>query len=124
MPPPEMLREYGEVYQDAPRIILQSFEAQGVHRRRIEDYAVKSASRRSYAGLIVGFVVAMAFLIASFLLIMAGHGWEGTVLGTIDIVGLVAVFVYGSQVTRAERERKTEIMSRAARGDEQNPADA
>jgi hypothetical protein len=40
-------------------------------------------------------VVALAFLIAAYRLIQDGHSLAGTILGTVDLTGLVAVFVLG-----------------------------
>ena len=58
-------------------------------------------------------------MILSYDLIKSGHGVEGTILASVDLVGLVAVFVYGSHVLRDERVRKTEIMAgRRANGEQ------
>lgn len=51
----------------------------------------------SWAGLASAFVLAVAFLGCSTWLIANNHGWEGTVLGTFDIVALVAIFVTRSR---------------------------
>ncbi len=51
--------------------------------------------RLEYVGLISGFVIALAFLSVSAWLIQGGHEVGGTVLGTVDIVGLFTVFVVG-----------------------------
>ncbi len=40
-------------------------------------------------------VVALAFLGAAYRLIQDGHSLAGTVLGTVDLTALVAVFVLG-----------------------------
>ncbi len=54
--------------------------------------------RRSTMGLVAGFAIAILFLAGSVWLVSEGHGVEGTVLGTIDLVALVALvalFVIG-----------------------------
>jgi len=48
---------------------------------------------QTYVGQVFGLVVAFAFLGASTFLIATGHEISGAVLGTIDLVALVAVFV-------------------------------
>jgi hypothetical protein len=49
----------------------------------------------SWAGLISAFIITLAFLSVSGWLIFTGHEVSGTILGTVDIVGLVTVFVTG-----------------------------
>ena len=46
-------------------------------------------------GLNYGVVITLAFLAACVYLIATGHGIEGTVLGVIFILGLVAVVAFG-----------------------------
>lgn len=51
-----------------------------------------------WAGLVLGFLVTIAFLGGAIYLISNGHDTAGTVLGTVDIVALVAVFVVGRRI--------------------------
>ena len=51
-----------------------------------------------WVGLILGFFVTMAFLAAAVFLIERGHDVSGTILGTVDIVALVTVFVLGRRM--------------------------
>jgi len=53
-------------------------------------------------------VVALAFLAAAVWLIQGGHSLAGTVLGTVDITALVAVFVLGRVSQRDEPPDGTE----------------
>ena len=46
-------------------------------------------------GLNYGIIVTLAFLASCVFLIAAGHGVEGTILGVIFIVALMAIFVLG-----------------------------
>lgn len=46
-------------------------------------------------GQMLGFVIALSFLGVSAWLILAGHEITGAVLGTVDLVALVTVFVVG-----------------------------
>jgi len=116
LPPPAVLERYETLYPDAPRIIFTSFEQQGIHRRTIEDFAIRTNARRADYGLAAGFVVTLSFLVACVFLVFNGYEVAGTILGTVDLVALVGVFVYGSQKQRKERERKAEIMAKAATG--------
>ena len=49
----------------------------------------------SYAGLVSAFILALTFLGAATSLIFCGHEVGGTVLGTVDLVALVTVFITG-----------------------------
>jgi hypothetical protein len=51
--------------------------------------------RLNARGLNYGVVITLAFLAACVYLIATGHGVEGTVLGVIFIIGLVAVIAFG-----------------------------
>lgn len=62
----------------------------------------------------------LCFLFVSYSLIKNGPGWEGTVLGTFDTVGLVTVFIYGTNVVRDERIKKARIMT----GEKEDDKDA
>jgi uncharacterized membrane protein len=54
-----------------------------------------AASRRSNVGQLFGFIIALAFLLVSAWLINGGHEVAGVILGSVDLVALVTVFVYG-----------------------------
>lgn len=111
LPHEKTLEAYNRIVPGSANMIFTEFEQQGRHRRELEHYTITWGNYRSFAGLACGLIVSLSFLIVSYLLVKGGHGWEGTVLGTIDLVGLVAVFVYGSSVLRDERVRKSKIMS-------------
>jgi uncharacterized membrane protein len=123
LPHEKTLEGYDRIVPGSANMIFTEFEQQGRHRRDLEFYTITWGNYRSFAGLACGLIVTLSFLIVSYLLIKGGHGWEGTVLGTLDLVGLVAVFVYGSNVLRDERVRKAKIMSgqedEAGKGDQQ-----
>jgi hypothetical protein len=56
------------------------------------DYAQLRLTSR---GQLFGFITALLFLIASTVMVLYGHGLAGAVIGSIDLVSLVAVFVTG-----------------------------
>jgi hypothetical protein len=55
----------------------------------------RSDKRLEWAGLGAAWSIALAFLVVSAYVILQGHGVEGTVLGTVDLVALVTVFIKG-----------------------------
>ena len=61
---------------------------------RINDLDRRHASLNSQ-GLLYGVIITLAFLAACVYLIATGNGIEGTVLGVMFIVGLVAILAVG-----------------------------
>ena len=90
-------------------------EQQSAHRMALEKHVVTGDSRRSYLGLILGFIIALTFLGGGIFLIYSGHTFAGLLLGGLDLVSLVSVFVIGTNSRKAERERKAATMPRPRR---------
>lgn len=111
LPHERTLEAYERIVPGAAKMIFANFEGQGKHRRNIETFAMKWGTIRAFAGLACGLIVTLLFLWASYLLIKDDHDVAGTILGAVDLVGLIAVFVHGSNVVRDERVKKAEIMS-------------
>lgn len=110
LPAPADLRQYDATLPGAANRIMQLAEQQQSHRHSIEAGALEIArttiisdSRRSYLGIILGFIIAMTGLLGGVFLIAIGRGGFGLTLGLASLIGLVAVFVYGAQSRRAER---------------------
>jgi uncharacterized membrane protein len=110
LPRPEDLRAYEGIVPGGAERILAMAERQAAHRQSLEQVAVVGANRRANAGLVLGFIIALLFLAASVGLVVTGHETAGTVIGSVDIVGLAGVFVYGRSSQRRERERKAELI--------------
>lgn len=108
-----MLRKYKQVLPELPERVLAMAESRQEHRHHIERVAVEGDSRRATLGLVLGFVIAVGFLIAAVVLVLNGYQAAGIAFGTIDLVGLTAVFVYGSRSRRQERREKADLMARA-----------
>ncbi len=111
LPRPSDLREYNEIVPGAAERILSMAERQAAHRQNLERVVVFGDSRRSFYGLWAGFIVALCFLGGAVFLVFNGHEWAGTIVGGLDIVGLVSVFVIGSRSRKQERIEKAEIMN-------------
>jgi len=75
---------------------------------------------RSYLGLGVGGVVALMFGYWAYDLICLGHDVAGSLLGTVDIVALVSVFVVGKRTFDEDLARKRAEVEKL-KGEEQQP---
>lgn len=77
----------------------------------LEKFVVETESRRADRGLVAGVGVAISFLVAAVIMVLNGQPAAGTVIGTVDIVSLVGVFVYGNQSRRKEREGRVQALT-------------
>ena len=78
-------------------------EANGHHRRFMDKATLLLRQGRSYLGLGAGLFIVLKFLDVSYKLVVAGHDIAGTVLGTVDLVALAAVFVGVGQTRKANK---------------------
>lgn len=111
LPSPEMLKQYDEIAPGAAKLFIETFRDQAHHRMELEKAYLKSDRRRSWGGLVAGFVIAMTALCGGMTLVYFGHDLAGTTLGTSGLGGLVGTFVYGTRSQRSERLEKAKIMT-------------
>jgi uncharacterized membrane protein len=111
LPPPEILARYNDAVPDAAERIIAMAEKQAEHRMGLESRVIDADIRRANAGVVAGFLVALAFLGGSVFLVFTGHTQAGVIVGSLDLVGLVSVFVYGTISRRSEREQRAKTMS-------------
>lgn len=89
------LEKYNKIIENGANRIMHMAENQQIHRHSLEDKNVSHSIIQSYFGLVIGFLVTISFLIASVYLVINNHETAGTIIGTVDLVGLVSVFVIG-----------------------------
>lgn len=106
VPPPAELKQYNEIIPDGANRILKMAEAQSAHRIELESIVIKGDDRRADRGLYTGFTIGIVMLALSFVLVMYGHDLAGTVFGTVDLLGLIGIFVYGKSVKMKELQRR------------------
>jgi len=116
IPPPGLLAQFGEIIPDAPERILQMAERQEAHRQRMEWENLRGSQRRSWGGLVCGFIVAVVGLLVAGDAALHEQPVAASIIGSIDIVGLVSVFVYGQRSQREERSERARIMAGQPRG--------
>jgi uncharacterized membrane protein len=104
LPPANEIQKYEAACPGLADRIVKMAEAEQAHRHRMDERVVRHQARRSWGGLITGSVIALAFLVGAVYLIARGSGVEGTILGTVDLVALVTVFVLGRRPSPDEAE--------------------
>ena len=104
LPPPSLLVEYDRVVQNGAERILSMAEKQSNHRMRMEATEVSSEHTLAQRGQWIGMAVVLAVLMLAGYLAYLGATAAAAVVASIDVVGLAAVFVYGSVRKRSARE--------------------
>lgn len=111
IPPPDLLKQYDEIAAGTALRIIAMSEKQSEHRMSLEKQVVTSGIRRSWAGLVFGFLIACVFAGAGVWIASMGHPAAGATVATTSVFSLVAVFVTGTRSQRSERLEKAKTMS-------------
>lgn len=106
LPSPQTLKEYAGLIDNAPERIFALFEKQSNHRIELEKKVFGGQATQSKVGQFMGFSIAVLFLAAAFTLIVMEHDVAGTILGSVDLVALVSLFVLGRNSQRKDGEKK------------------
>lgn len=104
VPSPQMLREYDDIVPGLADRLISVFEQQAKHRMGLEDKVVQDNSHRANLGLWFGFILGAMAILSAVGLSIAHLQVAGGILGGTGMVSLAAVFVYGSQQRKSERE--------------------
>jgi len=106
LPSSEELAKYEQIAPGAANRLLTLVEQQSAHRISIETYVIRNQQIQSYVGQILGFLVAIAFLIGAVYTVIHGNAISGTIIGSLDLIGLVTVFVLGRSSQRRNLDNK------------------
>jgi uncharacterized membrane protein len=106
IPPPDLLRKYNDIVDNGAERLFAAFENQTRHRQELENTVVQGAEARANRGQWMGFIMANVVLGVGGVMVFSGHEEAGAVVISVDLVGLVSVFIYGRHTQRQEREKK------------------
>ena len=106
LPPPALLAAYDRVVPGAAERIIIMAEAQSKHRRDMESQVVASDIRNARRGLLFGFMLGLVAIGGGIFIVFRGQAVAGTIFSGLYLVGIVGVFVYGSQQRRRERQER------------------
>src|SRR3989344_8200747 len=107
LPPPEALKKFDEVVPGAAERIIKMAEEQSAHRKELEKKVIDSDIARSKWGQVLGFVIAIAGLAVSAIIVVYGNAIAGGIIGVGTLASLVGVFMYGSKTRSEERKVKS-----------------
>lgn len=106
LPPPSILQGYSDVLDGGAERIMRLTEKEQEHRHYMEKTAVTGHIRLDRRGQYLGFGIAVIALLSATYLISTGNVISGTIIGTLDIVGLVGVFIYGRHTNSKENKSR------------------
>jgi len=110
-----MLAGYEKVLPGAAdRIVRMAEREQEEHLYR-QRLTVENAVARSRDGQRFALAIALAVLLVSAVLILMGHEVAGTILGSVDLVSLAAVFITGKITSRRQKLEQTRLLAKIAR---------
>lgn len=90
LPHPSHVKEYADVYDKAPEIIFDMAQKQQDHRHFMQQTHIKKSFGMEKLGIILGFILALFFLLGGFALIT----YDKEIYGIAAvIIGLVTLFV-------------------------------
>jgi len=112
IPPPALLEEFERIAPGSAKQIIEQAFKQSDHRMGLENYVIRADNHRSWAGLFCGFTIAISFGGLSAWVILNGYPVSGSILGCLDLISLVALFVLGRKQQQDERQRKADIMNK------------
>jgi uncharacterized membrane protein len=111
IPPPALMAQYDTVIPNGAERLMAMAEKQLDHRIDLEKTVIHGDSRRSWWGLILGFVAALVIAGVGLAVAILASPFAGATIITGTVVSLAGVFVYGQRSRRAEREHKAELMA-------------
>lgn len=93
VPPPEIIERYEKIYPGAAKIIFEEWDGQVKHRQGIEKSVIKTDNIKSLLGVIFGFIVVVAVIIAGVYTALRGFSIFGGGLSLIGLAMLVTAFI-------------------------------
>jgi len=115
LPDPEALAKYNDIIPDAAERILKMAESQASHRQELEQYVLKTSSRRANLGVFCAFTICMTAIFSGFYLALHGLQVSGTLFTAMGLGSLATTFIYGTQSQREERRRRDDANQVTAR---------
>lgn len=100
LPNPDTLKKFDEIVPGAADRVITQFELQSEHRRYLEKRFSVHEIIKSYLGLACGFIIGAGSVGGGIWLAVSGNDILAGIIGGGGIIGLVAVFVYGTNARK------------------------
>lgn len=111
IPAPTVLAAYAKIDPQLVDRIVSMAERESKHRHEMEkkllateERRIDDIGRRASRGQAYGLIIGVAGLVAASVISVLGHPAAGTIIGTVDLLGLVGTFVYGARQARLRHQ--------------------
>lgn len=108
LPPPGMLEHYERILPGAATRIFKMAEDQSAHRRTLEAKVISADITSRTRGQNYGLAIALVGLGSATWMAVTGHTVSASIIGGIDLIALVTVFVVGHQKKARDLDTKRE----------------
>jgi Predicted membrane protein len=106
LPHPAILAQYNDVIPGGAERVIAMAERNQQHRHAMESMVVRGGLSAQRNGQWFGLIVALVGMAGSIWLISQGQTWGGAAIGTVDVVGLVSLFIYSNESKKKELRSK------------------
>jgi uncharacterized membrane protein len=106
LPPPEILRQYGEVVPNGAERIMVMAERNQEHRHGLETEVITKGVRNESRGQWLGFTLFILLIASGTYLLATGKRLEGLSTLILNATTFTALFVYSRRAKDRELERK------------------
>jgi uncharacterized membrane protein len=97
LPDGETIKVYNKEISEGGNRLMKLVEMQTSHRIDIEKYGARRSFNQSYLGQWMGFGIAIFFGLVAWDLAKNDHEVSATLIGTVDLASLVALFYLGKK---------------------------
>jgi len=106
LPHPDILAKYNDALPNGAQLIFSMAKDQAAHRMELEKDTIRDQQKQGRIGQIFGFILGLFGLLIAGLCAYTGHDAVGGIIGTVDLVGLVGIFVLGKYKQTKDLEEK------------------
>jgi uncharacterized membrane protein len=106
LPDPHTLKQYNEIIPNGADRVMKMAENQSAHRIEIEKIVINSQTKESKRGQVFALTIGIVIIVGGVTCILLKHEWSGSIISTIDIVGLVSVFLAGKKSQQRDLKEK------------------
>jgi len=100
LPPPEILREYEQIWPGFTGKHFEYIEKQAAHRQAIEREVIKAKIKHEATGQFMAFTLALTtFGVAAFALYLHQLTFGGTIM-SVDAVAIIGMFIYRQSIEK------------------------
>lgn len=110
IPPAIILKQYDEIIESGAERIFKTYENQSSHRLNTEKIMLKHDIIQSYAGLFMGFTIAMTVIVFGGIAVLNGKELSGLVALVSGLGAVIGIFIYGRNALNKVAKESNKIL--------------